>query len=996
MKLPWIDRLDARLGLTGKIALVLCGGGVLSVAVGTVAWLSFNQVVGLQNRILDDTVPTLELVAAVNQLNTSTLALVEQLRTARTAGEVEALEKQGQRQLAQVHDLLPQLARHTLAPALSAELSGTVDALRLNVSQQAALAWQALQRQAALDQALAARQQAVGELMTLAEALAANASAYTSSTVSSVYPMLERGASRQTVMATLDRLIDVDIDRMERMSELQLVCFRLKTTLDRLAGLRSPQAVQELARDFAADLSILSRRLEDFRDPTRKALAQRQRDMLAAATTADGPFTLQTERLALDDRLLAHNREGADLAKRLTRQGGELLQASREAVRQVGAGSREVVARGALGFLAVSALLVLGLLGMVWLLVRHGLLGRLKGLEAAMRALIAGRHDVAIPPGQAVGDPLAPLVQALEQFRAHAIARTQLEHSLRSHQQELEQQVADRTADLRESHALLEREVELHARARAQAEQANAAKNEFLGSLSHELRTPLSGVRGNVNLLRDTPLDDRQRGYVRMIDHANNTLLETLEDMLGFSRLEAGKLELRLEPFSPLDVVDDMLALQAVGARSKGLALVRDIAGDVPQRVLGDRRKLNQILLNTIGNATKFTDEGEVCVRVRCVAPTPPAAWRLRFEVSDTGIGIPAAQQGEVFRPFYQVTGNDRRRHGGTGLGLAICERLVALMGGELGLDSVEGQGTTVYFELPFDAAPVVSGAAEGAAPQPPAATGALEVLVVEDDEINRIVCQHYLEALGHRVHLADSGPAALAWLHGGGTPDCVLMDMSLPGKSGAEVTQEIRRLEGSGWHALPVIGMSAHASAQALRQAGEQQMAGFLSKPFQREELARALAQAVQGGTRHDPALAPPPADSAAATVGEPHAWLDEVHLAREAEDLGRDTLSDLAALLGRQVHATVSELNQALQAGDAASVGRAAHQLRSAAGNLGLRAVCEACREVEQQAAATTAQPDTGRDALDRAVQNLRARVEPSLEALQRWLASGADDDQ
>jgi Signal transduction histidine kinase len=185
-----------------------------------------------------------------------------------------------------------------------------------------------------------------------------------------------------------------------------------------------------------------------------------------------------------------------------------------------------------------------------------------------------------------------------------------------------------------------------------------APKNEFLGSLSHELRTPLSGVSGSVHLLRDTALDDRQREYLRMIEYANGTLLETLEDMLGFSRLEAGKLEVTRESFALRDVIDDMLALQSVAARSKGLALVRDIADDVPERLVGDRRKLNQILLNTIGNAIKFTDEGDVTVKVGRAADDPPGALRLRFQVLDTGIGIPTDQQEAV------SSRSSRWRHG--------------------------------------------------------------------------------------------------------------------------------------------------------------------------------------------------------------------------------------------------------------------------------------------------------------------------------------------
>lgn len=975
---PWIRRLDMRLGFIGKVSLALATTALLTALVAVMAWLSFSQVVDLQRRIIEDTVPAMEAVQAMTQLNTSALALVEQLGRAQAVEEVDQLQRSGSEQFAQAHDLLERLERQRFEPGLAAAVTSTVDAIAVNLERQAAEARRSLQLQAQISAELSRQQQAVAELMLIAEGLAANASTYTSATVSSLYPMLERGAGRREILASLDRLIEIDIDRMERMSELQLVCFRLKTKLERIEGLQDEQAVAELARDFSADLAVLARRLQDFRDPTRKAKAERLRAVLAAGLVPGGLFALQTERLVLNGRLILQHSEGAALASRLNEQGRALLRASRQAVEQVGAGSRAAIARGALGFLAVGALLLLALLATLWLIFRYDVLDRLKCMEASVRALMAGRYDVTISRSRAHHDPLASLVQALEQFREHAIERQRLEQALLQHQQQLEQQVVARTAELSRSKELLEREVEQHAAARREAEEANRAKNEFLGSLSHELRTPLSGVSGSVQLLGETALDARQREYLGMIAYANTTLLETLEDMLGFSRLEAGKLKVELEPFSLIEVIDDMLALQSVLARAKGLALVRDVAADVPERIVGDRRKLNQVLLNTLGNAIKFTDEGEVTVSVTLVPDAAPGKPRLRFAVSDTGIGIEESQQEAVFRPFFQVEDTARRHHGGTGLGLAICQRLVTLMGGSMGLQSVIGEGTTVTFELPVDAAPA------GVSPAPvPEHEGvvpmrALDVLVVEDDEINRIVCERYLESLGHRAHVAGDGIAALDLLR---RPqqrfDCVLMDISLPGASGFDVAQAIHGLDGGRWRQLPVVGMSAHVTAETFEHQAAAGMAGFLGKPFRLGELSRALASAI-GETA---ALVPDDGGQAAHAAD---ALLDLAHLAEEVQDLGRPMLLQLLAMFRQEADKASAGLQAALQHGDLALLGRLAHKLRSAAGNLGLLRVMEDCRQVEQAA------KDGGQAVakMSQLVSRLAQDCGRSADALEQWL--------
>ena len=944
-----------RLGFIGRISLALTAAALLTAAVAAMAWLGFSQVVDLQRRIIDDTVPAMEAVRATTQLNTQTLAHVVQLGRARDVDEVERLRLSGAEQLAQARALLERLARQRFEPGLATAAIHTIDAMGVNLERQAVEVRGSLELQSALRVALSRQQFAVAELMLLAEALAANASTFTTATVSSLYPMLDRGAGAAEIVASLDRLIEVDVDRMERMSELQLVCFRLLSLLERVDAEMDTGELAGLSHAFAADLAVLARRIQDFRDPTRKATALRHHALLAGGTAPGGLFALQGERIALEQRLEQVRRDGTALAGRLDAQGGALLEASRLAVGQVGEGSREAIARGAFGFLVVGAMLLTALLATLWLILRHDLLDRLKAMEAAVRALMAGRFDVTVGRSTGRHDPLAPLVQALEQFREHAAARRE-------------------------------------------AEEVNRARNEFLGSLSHELRTPLSGISGSTELLRETSLDARQREYVGMIAYANTTLLETLEDMLGFSRLEAGKLRLEPEPFDLADAIDDMLALQSVAARAKGLVLVRDIAEDVPAWIVGDRRKLNQVLLNTIGNAIKFTDEGEVTVSVtRASSGIVTDGLRLAFAVSDTGIGIPESQREAVFRAFVQVEDTAHRRHGGTGLGLAICQRLVELMGGTIGLDSTVGEGTTVRFDLPFEVAPAPS--ASSHADEVPRPVRPLDVLVVEDDAINRVVCERYLEALGHRVHLAVDGPSALERLRRSSGPiDCVLMDVSLPGDSGFEVARAIHDLDGGRWQGLPVVGMSAHVTRETFERQAAAGMAGFLGKPFQRSELSRALARAT-GASAAPASASEHGGDAGMATdvreaTGVRGDLLDLSFLAAEVEGPGRAILGELLDMFREEARVACTALSEALAREDLALVGRLAHKLRSAAANLGFAAVMEDCRRLEH----VVAEGGASMAGLSAMLERLREDCDQSADALQDWLsratAEAADD--
>ncbi len=985
--------LLANASIGRKLLLSFMAMAMLVMLSTLIGMSGFTMVSKTERNVVDSAIPAMIEARQVSELSSRIISSVQMLSNAQNEKERQDFGLVLFEQLELLLSHIKELGRESFDAELLDRLESHVQSVISNLADLGVSVERKLYLGKEIDTRVEEMRMLSEELEQLTRTQVQNTSTVAVANVTHIYGLLESN-KKEKVYQALDTLVEVDLDLSERLHEFHLLAFQVLNQIEEARTLTNVERIQQVQADFADNLRIMKRRVNAVEDPT---LSSRMDQLLTELGKRQAVFSILMRQYENDEQLQQLRQKTLELFSALNSTVNKLVDESNQTTTAAIDEMTDSLkfAQWSLTIISLVGLIVVVLI--VWRVVYVSVVKRLGEYSSALLSVAQG--DLEIELEVKGNDELAHMGRAILTARstAHALkivaeGEAKAKKELEEHKEQLEELVEQRTSQLKRANHRLNEEVLNHAKARNQAEQASRTKSAFLATMSHEIRTPLNGVLGTARLLIESGLNPLQKRYAEIINRSGKTLLAIINDVLDYSKIEAGHLEVRYVSFELHQMVQDTFQLMESRAQEKGLLLSYHIESDVSRYWFGDATRLSQVLNNLVSNAIKFTEQGEIDLYVSL---KPEDETQLLFEVSDTGIGIDDKDKATLFDAFTQAEGG-LNQIGGTGLGLAISKRIIEAMNGELAFESEKGHGSRFWFSIPLEKSQLMEPSELLITKDKVKA----RVLLVEDNEVNQVVAQGFLQSMGHEVVLAENGLQAEQIIEKQGF-DIVLVDINLPDCNGVDLMVHLKQIEASKpderkLSPTPMIAVSAHVFADEVERYLAAGFDGYLPKPLVKEELGELIQEQLDG----KPMLLPQTENKAmfkamgqsnsgasdepfeVQCLGEVDSELiDPEVILSDIDVLGRETVLHIIDLFCQTSKDVLLKLELSTNKGDSAEVKSLAHKLKGSAGSLGLTALMNTLQSIEAA--------DDTLDAYRQKQQILTQQITRSIKVLEKLMS-------